>query len=293
MRWPALEDKWVQRYTPKGTRILVCKDYPNIFVPPKTNKKEAPKKAAQKSMKKAPPKEVPVAVPAINDDSPFLLTNVLGLDGRDTEDKAAEEAVHASVVPESCLLIERGDIATPLKGRVQSVVDDVEELVEGKIYSPDKRREDSTTDKGKPIGVIGDLELDNPSESSSPKQCRKRQFFELMADEVGEPCQSGVNHLWHEFLNGKYVVSGFLSGGKRCIGERNGKECGRLFVPRAIAVKVNESDTEFHPTLKKPAYGCPICRNGMCYDCKNHYEQNVRQSPGKKGRIGRNGNKID
>ena len=97
----------------------------------------------------------------------------------------------------------------------------------------------------------------------------------------------------NQIQNGKYVASGFLSGEKRCIGERNGKECGRLFVPKAIAVKVNESETEFHPTLKKPAYGCPICRNGMCYDCKNHYEENVRQSPGKKGRIGRNGNKLD
>ena len=80
MRWPALEDKWVQRYTPKGTKIVVNKEWPNIYVPPKKGKKEAPKKAAQKSIKKKAPDEVPGTVPAKNDASPFLLTNVLGLD---------------------------------------------------------------------------------------------------------------------------------------------------------------------------------------------------------------------
>ena len=114
----------------------------------------------------------------------------------------------------------------------------------------------------------------------------------MKEDEAGEACQSGVNHEWHEFINGKYVVSGFLSGGKRCIGERNGKDCCRLFVPKAIAVKVNESETEFYPMLKRPAYGCTICWNGMCFECKNHYEQNVRQSPGKKGRVARTGTKV-
>jgi hypothetical protein len=288
-----------------GTRIPMVLHYPEVYQPPKKGKKETTKKAAQKSITTKATNEIPDAVPAINPVSPLLVTNALGPDvDTNDEEEAVGETVDVAVVPDPSLLIECGGIAAPSTIGIRSLIDDVEELVEGKIISPKKQLLDTRSDKGMKSDAVCDLErrdvvglqgLGEPSdieEPASPKQVPKRKFFELKEDQAGVACQSGVNHEWHEFINGAYVVSGFLSGGKRCIGKRNGQECCRLFVPKAIAVKVNESETEFYPTLKRPAYGCTICRNGMCFECKNHYEQRVRQSPGKKGRIARSGNKV-
>jgi hypothetical protein len=105
-----------------------------------------------------------------------------------------------------------------------------------------------------------------------------------------EACKPGVNHQWHEFTTGSYVTTGFLSGGKRCVGEIDGSECGKLFVAKASALKGNESQLEIQPTLKRPAFGFTICGIGMCFECKNYYEENIRMSPSRKGRVGRIGN---
>jgi hypothetical protein len=147
IQWPALEDRWVQKFSEKGTRIPKTLDYPNIDVPLKKGKKEATKKAAQKSIIFKQHEEIPDAVPAINPVTPFLVTNAFGLDVAGVEGEAVGEAVDASVVPETGLLIERGGIAT------QSLVDDVEELIEGKIVSPQKQLLDTRSDKGKAPGV--------------------------------------------------------------------------------------------------------------------------------------------
>jgi hypothetical protein len=56
-------------------------------------------------------------------------------------------------------------------------------------------------------------------------------------------------------------------------------------VEKSTCPKVNENkNTEFHPMGKRPAFGCTISFNGMCFECKNHYKEHVRNSP-KKSRV--------
>jgi hypothetical protein len=133
-------------------------------------------------------------------------------------------------------------------------------------------------------GVLGIMVPASLKGTSAQPNCVKKRFMAYEKNDPLESCANGKNHVWDEFSSGTYVLKGGLSGEKTCIGVRNGKKCGRLFVCKAISAKVHETETEFHPTCQRPAYGCTICFNCMCCDCKNHYETNVRCSPGKKGR---------
>jgi hypothetical protein len=132
----------------------------------------------------------------------------------------------------------------------------------------------ATTDDGEVSGGVVKI-------STTPTKSLKRKYFDLAENKPLEPCSEGTNHVWDKFAKGGYVTTGFLSGGKQCIGERCGKVCGRLFVQKSIFPKVNKNDKEFHPRCKRPAYGCTICFNGMCFECKNHYEEYVQNSPKK------------
>jgi hypothetical protein len=116
--------------------------------------------------------------------------------------------------------------------------------------------------------VVATTVQDSNAESATPTKAMKRKYFNWEDNVPLEPCSNGRNHVWDEFAKGGSVITGFLSGSKRCIGERGGRVCGRLFVEKSICPKVNESDKEFNPTCKRPAYGCTICFNGMCFECK-------------------------
>jgi hypothetical protein len=109
--------------------------------------------------------------------------------------------------------------------------------------------------------------------STMPTMALKQKYFDLAENKPLEPCSAGTNQAWDKFAKGGYIITGFLSGGKQCIGERCGKVCGRLFVEKSIGPTVKKNNTEFHPMCKRPAYGCTLCFNGMCFECKNWIEE--------------------
>ena len=92
-------------------------------------------------------------------------------------------------------------------------------------------------------------------------------------------CMPPINHNWDCCDSGKWVESGRLSGGLKCIGIRNDRICERLFVSKTLTDGTHQSETEFHPTSRKPGYGCTKCNGAMCKECHDHYEQYTRQSP--------------
>jgi hypothetical protein len=226
---------------------------------------------------------------------------------------------HVSPVLCCCVLVVAAVEAVLVAGRTpskHSFVEEVEEIVEGKLQVTPKKLEFGNHPKE--LGAtVGKSDENHPKDSDAtvgksnetPAEVEvvsldkeavsggKRNFEEV--DEVGEPCAPGVGHVWHEFSKGSYVNKGFLSGEKRCIGRhKDDSLCNRSFVPKSIQLEIENGDTKiksvvhetatvFHPTMTRPAYGCTQCFHAMCFDCHDHYEAYERNSPGKKGRPAR------
>ena len=73
-----------------------------------------------------------------------------------------------------------------------------------------------------------------------------------------EACTHPKKHVWDPQTSGAYVKTGWLGG--LCIGP-----CERSFVE--TRPEETERGKKFHPTIKKPAVLCRICKRGMCYEC--------------------------
>jgi hypothetical protein len=111
------------------------------------------------------------------------------------------------------------------------------------------------------------------------------------SDHELEACASaGLNHNWEEFATVAWVLEGQLLYQHQCIGMRDGGICGRMFVNHALAgLKLNYTNTEYHPTAARPAWGCKKCRRAMCDPCKGNYVLNEKfQSPGRNSGVGNN-----
>jgi hypothetical protein len=265
--WALMEDKWKKRFTAKGTPILQRLNFPNVDVSQPEGKKGTKgktKKAVVLSKKSK----------------------------KNDQDDSSMESVRAE--PN----IVAAPVEDPVRLEKNGIVSDVTKTSSPELQDLDENNVGLDTpvvveDSGLYVGVEhAVVQAENIAEKVTPMKGKKRQFFELKDNNaVCEACKPGVNHQWHEFTTGSYVTTGFLSGGERCGGEIDGSECGKLFVAKASALKGNESQLEFQPTLKRPAFGCTICGIGMCFECKNYYEENIRMSPGRKGRVGRIGNK--
>ena len=114
----------------------------------------------------------------------------------------------------------------------------------------------------------------------------KMKYIEVL----GTPehaCTAPFNHNWEEIVSGSWVINGVLAGGKKCIGKRDNKICGREFVATRLEDGLDISETKYHPSTKNPAYGCTRCLRAMCAKCRDNYDATERTSPKKRKRGGR------
>ena len=120
---------------------------------------------------------------------------------------------------------------------------------------------------------------------STPQKMDKKVLLGIPDGLPDDVCTKPLNHFWDCCDSGKWVDCGRLSGGLTCIGKRNEQICGRIFVNKTLEDGTHQSETAFHPTSRKPGYGCTRCDYAMCKDCHDHYEQNVRQSPARRNKM--------
>ena len=125
------------------------------------------------------------------------------------------------------------------------------------------------------------LVVDSTCCASTPTNTKK-DLFRIPAG----ACKPPMNHMWDCCDSGRWVDCGRLSGGITCIGKRDGKRCNRLFVNKTLQDGTHQSESEFHPTSKKPGYGCTRCDQAMCKDCHDYYERVDRtKSPARSKKI--------
>ena len=111
--------------------------------------------------------------------------------------------------------------------------------------------------------------LENHDKISTPQRAKKPSFENEVTPK--KACELPRRHSWECYELGTYVETGRLSGEKTCIGTRDRQLCGRLFVAHKLNNGKHFSDTEWHPTLKTPAFGCKICHRAMCQPCHANY----------------------
>ena len=116
--------------------------------------------------------------------------------------------------------------------------------------------------------------VDGNQESFIHTPTFKRVANSFMTEESSpeSACELPKKHKWNEFAKGSYVSAGDLGGGKSCVGIRDGKVCGRVFVAKAIENGVHITEDQYHPTTKNIAYGCKICYRAMCAPCYRSYQ---------------------
>jgi hypothetical protein len=119
------------------------------------------------------------------------------------------------------------------------------------------------------------------NEPTTPKKVKKKIVCEHVLTPE-HPCRYPTNHRWEEIVSGNWVLKGVLSGGKHCIGQKGDWICNKKFVANRLDNGKDESETEYHPSTKTPAYGCTQCFHAMCAKCRHHYDANQRSSPKKR-----------
>jgi hypothetical protein len=183
-RWEPMEDKWMKRFTAKGTPILKRLNFPNVEVTQTESKKGTkgkPKKAVAASRKSKQ---------------------------NDLDDSSME-----SVRAELKIVAVPGPVEDPVRQEDNRIVSEMT------TTSSLERQDLEETNVGldTPV-VVEDSELlvgvehevvqaANVAEQVTPTKGKKRQFFDLKDDNaVCEACKPGVNHQWHEFTTGSYVT---------------------------------------------------------------------------------------
>ena len=209
--WELMEDKWKKRFTSKGTPILQRLNLPNVD----ENKPEG-KKGVKGKPKKVVASKNENRVNRVSNSKEVPVQESV-MQEREIRSVAVENVVVDPVedpVLQTCIVSE---MTTPSNQESLGL-----DATNFGVDTPVVEEE-----SGLPIGVDNEVVQDaNVAEQQlTPTKGKKRQFYDLKDDNaVCEACKPGVNHQWHEFTTGSYVTTGFLSGGKRCIGERDGKE---------------------------------------------------------------------
>jgi hypothetical protein len=113
--------------------------------------------------------------------------------------------------------------------------------------------------------VNDSLSIVTPGKQVDEVTTLKQKYFNLAENKPLEPCSEGTNHVWDKFAKGGYVITGFLSCGKQCIGERCGRyvvDClsRNLFVPRLTRTTQNSTPRANDQPMDVPfaSMGCAL-----------------------------------
>ena len=142
-------------------------------------------------------------------------------------------------------------------------------------------------------GVLNDVEGKEGSEVvdgnrggfiHTPIFKRVIESFETDESSQDSACELPKKHKWSELYSGDYVTRGDLAGGMSCVGMRDGRVCGRVFVAKALENGTHMSEDQYHPTTKNIAYYCGICNRAMCAPCYRSYQAQASPSTVRKRR---------
>jgi hypothetical protein len=293
-KWPDFAEDWRQKFTETGEPIPHTLKVPGFDVPDPNRvptkldgnyrgKSWRPEpcpsrmKKARQNVKKAPAREK----------EPKARKETAGAGGT-KESGSSKEEQHDEVSVEAWEV--ESELPTKELSPLARVVDLEARL--DVLVGEAGLNEDDLGGKGEAEGVVQANNEDPEKESASaslqeesdfktPTKSKAGQRYVDFVETPEEMCKLPIMHEWEEYVNGKYVETGLLSGEKRCIGRKvDGEICNKLFVANAPAKNVHETQTEYHPRVAAPAYGCKLCRRAMCMPCKVRYMEQLLCSPG-------------